>query len=74
LLQQTHHITFKDVVVSKKLLSQIQNELVNVSSYKIARKLIERKGLPNADEVLTYLGYRVIWKGLDPESATIKKL
>ncbi|MEA2074416.1 MAG: hypothetical protein U9O85_01575 [Euryarchaeota archaeon] len=36
-----------------------------------ARKAIEGVGLTNTDEVLAHLRYKVKWKGLDVNAATI---
>ncbi|MCK4734330.1 MAG: hypothetical protein KAT65_17885, partial [Methanophagales archaeon] len=59
------------VAIKKELLSKIKEKLVAVEKYVEARKIIEEAGLPNADEVLAHLGFRVHWKGLDPSVATI---
>ena len=44
---------------------------MSVERYVEARKAIEDCGLTNADEVLAYLGFKVLWKGLSPSAATI---
>jgi predicted nuclease of restriction endonuclease-like RecB superfamily len=62
---------FKEVVVRKAVLSKIKESLLGVEKYGEAREIIEGAGLPNADEILAYLGYKVTWKGLDVNEATI---
>jgi len=53
-------------------LSKIKEKLIDIEKkYVEAREIIEQAGLTNADEILAYLGYRVQWKGLDPNEARI---
>ena len=70
-LKNPDYVVFREVAVRKELLSKIKEKLVAVEKYVEARKIIEEAGLPNADEVLAHLGFRVHWKGLDPSVATI---
>ncbi|RZN34788.1 MAG: DUF790 family protein [Methanophagales archaeon ANME-1-THS] len=70
-LKNPEYVVFKDVVVKKEQLSTIKKKLMAVERYVEAREIIEGAGLPNADEVLAYFGYKVKWKGLDPNDATI---
>jgi len=44
---------------------------VSIPKYGEARKIIERAGLSNADEILAYLGFKVQWKGWDINKANI---
>jgi predicted nuclease of restriction endonuclease-like RecB superfamily len=70
-LKNPDYVVFKEVVVRKAVLSAIKEQLQGVEKYVEARKIIDAAGLANADEVLAYLGYKVQWKGLDPNEATI---
>jgi predicted nuclease of restriction endonuclease-like RecB superfamily len=70
-LKNPDYVVFKEVVVRKELLSKIKEVLVAVEKYVEAREIIKQAGLPNADEVLAHLGFRVQWKGLDVNEATI---
>ena len=63
--------TFKEVIVKKELLQKLKEKLVAMEKYVQAREIIEEAVLTNADEVLAHLGFRVQWKGLDPNTATI---
>ena len=65
------YIVFKEVVVKKELLDKVKDELVTTHSYVDAKKIIDGFGLPNHDEVLAELGFKVKWKGLDMDAATI---
>ncbi len=64
------YIVFKDVLVKRDLLERLRERMRTISSYVDARELIEAMGLP-ADDVLSELGFKVVWKGLDIEAATI---
>jgi hypothetical protein len=64
-------VVFREVVVRKELLNKIKEKLTAVERYVEAREIIEEAGLANADEVLAHLGFRVQWKGLDPNEARI---
>ena len=55
----------------KVLLSKIREQLLAVQKYLKAREIIKKAGLTNADEILAYLGFKVQWKGLDINEATI---
>ncbi|MBE0516869.1 MAG: DUF790 family protein [Methanophagales archaeon] len=70
-LKNPDYVVFKDVVVKKELLSKLKEKLTAVERYAEARDIIEEKGLKNADEVLAHLGYKVKWKGLDVNEASI---
>ena len=65
------YVVFKEVIVNKVLLSTIKEKLQGVEKYVEACEIIKKAGLPNADEVLAHLGYKVTWKGLDVNAATI---
>jgi predicted nuclease of restriction endonuclease-like RecB superfamily len=70
-VKHPNYVVFKEVIVRKELLSQIKEKLVAVEKYVEARKTIGDAGLPNADEVLAHLGFKVQWKGLDVNEARI---
>ena len=72
-LNNPEYVVFKEVVVKKELLNEVKDKLVsiNIKSYVEARRIIEDIGLPNSDEVLAELGFKVKWRGLDIEEATI---
>jgi len=70
-VKNPEYVVFKDVFVRKELLQDLKKELTSTEKYVEARKTIEEKGLTNADEVLAHLGYKVKWKGLDVNEATI---
>jgi hypothetical protein len=65
------YVVFKDVIVKKELLRKIKAKLTAMEKYVEARRIIEEAGLPNADEVLAHLGFRVQWKELDVNEARI---
>jgi predicted nuclease of restriction endonuclease-like RecB superfamily len=65
------YVVFKEVIVNKNLLNAIRENLQGVEKYVAARLFIEDYGLANADEILAYLGFKVTWKGLDVNEATI---
>lgn len=65
------YVVFKAVLVRKTLLQEVKEKLVTVEKYVEARSIIEAVGLTNADEVLAHLGYKVKWKGLDVDEATL---
>ncbi|HDS46321.1 MAG TPA: DUF790 family protein [Methanomicrobia archaeon] len=65
------YVMFKDVVVNKNVLKDLKENLLGIEKYVKARAIIEEAGLTNADEVLAYLGYKVTWKGLDMDAASI---
>jgi predicted nuclease of restriction endonuclease-like RecB superfamily len=65
------YVVFKEVIVNKVLLSTIKENLQGVEKYLQAREIIVDYKLTNADEVLAHLGYKVKWKGLDPNEARI---
>jgi hypothetical protein len=70
-LKKPDYVVFREVVVRKAVLSAIKERLLCVKKYVEAREIIEKAGLTNADEVLAHLGYKVTWKGLDVNEATI---
>ncbi|HUX78582.1 MAG TPA: hypothetical protein VMW10_02380 [Alphaproteobacteria bacterium] len=70
-LKHLDYVVFKELGVNKKLLRAVKGKLLSIKSYIEARRVIEDYGLKNADEILAYLGYRVQWKGLDVNVATI---
>jgi hypothetical protein len=70
-VKDLEYVVLKEVVVRKELLSTIKEKIAGVEKYAEARRIIEEAGLTNADEVLVQLGYKVKWKGLDLEEATI---
>jgi hypothetical protein len=72
-LKNPDYVVFREVVVKKELLSKIKEKLTAVEKYVEAREIIEEAGLANADEVLAHLGYKVKWKGLDVNEATIAR-
>jgi hypothetical protein len=64
-------------LVSKETLQQIQttlNEALKQSGKLMlnqATKLIEAEGLNDASYVLTNLGYKIVWHGINSEQAEI---
>lgn len=71
-LNNPDYVVFKEVVVRKEILSKLKESLLKLNYYGEARKTIEEAGLSNPDEVLNKLGFKIIWKGLDPSAATIE--
>jgi tRNA G18 (ribose-2'-O)-methylase SpoU len=73
-LNHPEYVVFKEVVVKKELLNEVKDKLVskNIKLYVEARRIIEDIGLPNPDEVLAELGFKVKWKGLDMGAASIE--
>lgn len=75
-LNNPDYVVFREVVVKKELLDELKDKLVssklNIKSYLEARRIIEGIELPNPDEVLAKLGFKVIWKGLDTSAASIE--
>jgi predicted nuclease of restriction endonuclease-like RecB superfamily len=71
-VKDPEYVVFKEAIVKKELLSAIKEKLLGVEKYVEAREIIKSAGLPNADEVLAYLGYTVTWKGLDVNAARIR--
>ena len=70
-MKHQEYVVFKEVIIKKELLREVQTKLLSVQKYGEARKTIEDARLTNADEVLAYLGFKVQWNGLDPSAATI---
>lgn len=60
-----------DQLVSIRLLEIIQSELTGVKRHCEALKLFEGYNIKAKSQALTFLGYKVKWIGLDPESAEI---
>lgn len=60
-----------DQLVSVRLLGSIQSELAGVKRHCDALKLFESYNIKAKSQALTFLGYKVKWSGLDPESAEI---
>ncbi|MBN1763498.1 MAG: DUF790 family protein [Methanomicrobia archaeon] len=65
------YVVFKEVIVNKNVLKELNGRLQDVEKYVVARETIKKAGLPNADEILAYLGFIVTWKGLDVNEARI---
>jgi len=63
-----------DQLVSKQVLEMIQGELMGVKQHNDVMKIFERYGIKAHSQVLSFLGYRVKWSGLDPENAEIIKM
>ena len=70
-VKDQEYVVFKEVVVKKELLGEVNERLLSIKKYVEARAIIEGTGLTNADEILAYLGFKVQWKGLDANEATI---
>jgi len=73
-LKHPEYVVFKEVVVKKEVLREVKDKLasINIKLYVEARGIIEDFGLSNPDEVLAHLGFKVKWKGLDIEAASIE--
>ena len=71
-LNNPDYVVFKEMMVKKNLLREVRGKLVSIKSYVEARRTIIDIGLPNPDEVLAELGFRVKWKGLDMGAASIE--
>jgi hypothetical protein len=71
-LNDPDYVVFKEVVVKTELLDEVKDKLVAIHSYVDAKRTIDCFGLPNHDEVLAELGFKVNWKGLDMGAATIE--
>ncbi len=67
------YVVFKEVLVKRELLKELKARVRAISSYVEARRFIEAMGLP-PDEVLAKLGFKVVWKGLDIEAATVTEV
>jgi predicted nuclease of restriction endonuclease-like RecB superfamily len=63
-----------DQLVSKPILETIQGELKGVKRHNDAIKIFEIYGIKAHSQVLSFLGYKVKWSGLDPENAEIIKM
>jgi uncharacterized protein len=63
-----------DQLVSKQVLETIQGELKGVKRHNDATKIFERYGIKAHSQILSFLGYKVKWTGLDPENAEIIKM
>ena len=50
----------------------MKEKLAFIKLYVEARRIIEDIDLPNPDEVLAELWFKVKWKGLDSSAATIE--
>lgn len=71
-LNDPDYVVFKEIVVKKELLDEVKDKLVAIDSYVDAKRTIDGFSLPNHDEVLAELGFKVKWKGLDMGVATIE--
>ena len=71
-LNNPSYVVFKEIVVKRELLNEVKDKLASVRLYVEARRTIEDIGLLNPDEVLAKLGFKVKWKGLDANAATIE--
>ena len=70
-MKHTDFVMFKELVVKKRLLRELEDKRSSIKLYVEARRIIEGFGLPKPDEVLAHLGFMVQWKGLDVNDATI---
>ena len=65
-------IKIGDKEVSKDDLEMLRKKLENIEDYHEAERIIENEGLP-VMETLHYLGFRIIWKGLEPHKIKIMR-
>jgi hypothetical protein len=70
-LSNTDYLLLGDQLVSNQVLETIQGELKGVKRHNDAIKIFERYGMKAHSQVLSFLGYKVKWSGLDPENAEI---
>jgi predicted nuclease of restriction endonuclease-like RecB superfamily len=62
-----------DQLVGTSVLEAIQSDLKVISKHSDAIKVFEKYGIRAHSQVLSMLGYKVRWKGLDPDNAEIFK-
>ena len=73
------YVALADILVSNEKLLQI-GDRINVASrqsgkmpLKEAAKIIEEEGIDDSANVLTMLGYRIRWRGINSEQAEVAK-
>jgi len=64
-----------DEVISEEYLKNLKGELGDLDGkpYIEVEAVLKKKGLRSYDALLRELGYRVVWKSLDPADAIVKK-
>ncbi len=68
------YLLLGDQLVSSQALNVIKGELANVRKYNDAVRIFQRYGIKEHSRILEHLGYKVIWKGIDAESAEITNI
>lgn len=68
------YLLFGDQLINRQTLGIIKNELSGVKRHSEALRIFERYGLKGHSSILQFLGFKVKWSGLDPESAEILAL
>ena len=66
------YLLLGDQLVNDQILKAIQTELKVVKKHSEAVRVFEKYGI-KSQQILDLLGYKVKWKGLDPENAEIVK-
>ncbi len=67
------YLLLGDQLVSDQTLKTIREELNGVKKHSEVTRILENHGIKN-QQILELLGYKVKWKGLDPENAEIVKI
>jgi len=73
------YVALADILVSKEKLLQIGDKIkvaIGQSGkllLKEAARIIEKQGVDDSANVLTMLGYRIIWRGIDSQQAEVSK-
>jgi hypothetical protein len=70
-----HYQLIGSVLVSAQRLEKIDEALsaLNGGTLSDALAVIAKQGMPSPEKVLDALGYTVEWRGLDPDTATVRK-
>ena len=73
------YVALADILVSNEKLVQISNRIrIAISKpgklpLKEAARIIEEEGVDDSANVLTMLGYRIRWRGINSEQAEVSK-
>ena len=70
------YIIIKDFIFKKKFLATISHQIKNISTLSIANDLMKSKDIPEKIyiDLLTFLGFRIDWIGLDISKAKLVKI
>jgi hypothetical protein len=73
------YVALADILVSNEKLLQIDDKIRIATSQtakvplKEAARIIEEEGVDDSANVLTMLGYRIKWRGIDSQQAEVSK-